>query len=269
MQLIILFFSAIVFILALNRLRITTAVNRLAAHSLTAPVPKAKAHRTLDKNSAAALPDPVQRFHSFVLREGQPDIHTVRFRYTLYTADRPDCTVSAVFNPLHGFLAAVSRSGTLRRRFSSYLCLKPGQQHSAALHWGFIPGKSSRTAPSGCFLFHNIVCPALWFPTALFSSPLFSWSESSADSALLTVRHGDATALIKTFFSSGGEITAMELYSADQTAICSTARCDNYRQSGCMKVPGTITVSGSGPELRFKLNSITYNPPPTRQNILL
>lgn len=215
------------------------------------------------------LPEPVQRYFRYALKENQPDIACVRLKHD--GTFRPD-----------------PKKGWMKIRGEQYFNVHdPGFIWKAGI--SIMTARDMYLNNKGRLVItllslYNIVDaqgPAydqaellrwliehIWFPTALLPDENLQWTAIDRHSAGLTFKYHSLSLFCKVFINTQGEITRIETkrYMSDTRMETWIGKCSEYKERNGVRIPVKIEAAwlldtGEYPYARFNIQEIEYNIP--------
>jgi hypothetical protein len=211
-----------------------------------------EAQPTFSRSTTANLPEPVQRYFQYALKEGQPNIRyaelqqTARFRHresSPWISVRAREVVSAV-EP--GFVwDAVLKHHTLWWRTAKLSYFQEEGTGHIKLFGAFTLNDYSGPETNASMLFRCLT-EQVWLPTGLLPMRTLSWHYVDSQKAKAVIRDGETTVEAMFFFNDIGQIERITTdnkyrdYKSGFEQASFTMICENYREVEGMMVPLTV-----------------------------
>lgn len=213
------------------------------------------------------LPEPVQRYFNFVLKEGQPYINTVRLKHdgffkTDIKKDFVKITGVQYFSTQKPqFIWKGETSMFTARDF--YINDKGGLIATLLNVYTIVNAKGSKYDEGEL---QRWISESVWFPTNLLPSEYVSWSPIDENAATLSFTYNSVAFDFLVRFNPKGEITTMESHrfmtgEKKEKWLCKMA---NYKEVNNVKIPFSDQALWKIDEVeycyaKFELQKIDYN----------
>lgn len=247
----------------LSRLFVRRWIKRLLRSIGKNELPAYSSQRT------AALPEPIQRYLSYALAEGQQNIRyailKIRARFR-HGADRPWFTVSAT-EYLSGMEPGFVWDAFLKHHAfwwrTAKLSFLHGQGHGHLKLFGAITLRELEGAETNHSMLFRFLSDLVWLPTGLLPTKALRWEavDNSTAKAILS----DGPTRVEALFHVNGDgqverITTNSKYrdhrsGFEQTQF--TMRCSNYQRIDGVQVPTQVTFVWNLPDGDFEYGHFT------------
>ncbi|MGD9563060.1 MAG: DUF6544 family protein [Pyrinomonadaceae bacterium] len=221
------------------------------------------------------LPEPVRRYFRFVLKEGQPMIHTARIRqegefylngkWTPFTA-----TQSFSTNP-PGFVwdACMRMNPLMNVRVRDGYLNEQGLMQAKIIGLVTVMNAKSDEKLATAAL-QRYLAESAWLPTALLPSENLKWTAIDDKSALATLTDGGTTVSLEFRFNETGQIVEIftparfkEVY-GEYKPFPWAGRFTNYEERSAMMIPleGEVewqTPEGNEPYWKGRIAEVFYD----------
>jgi hypothetical protein len=226
-------------------------------------------HIVFTSRRISALPEPVQRYFRYVLKEGQPYISYARLKHDgqfktgmdkdwvniegeqYFTCEKPGFIWKGNLSPFTARDMFINDKGRLIVSLFSTFKIVNGEgdkyNQGELLRW---------------------ICENAWFPTNYLPGKYFKWTPIDSGSAGLTFNNNDISLYCKVSFNDKGEITQFETmrYMDEKRLETWIGRCSDYQEINGIKIPVKIEAiwrlkTGDFSYARFNIKEIEYNKP--------
>jgi hypothetical protein len=213
-----------------------------------------ESHKIYEMEQLKGLPEPVQRYFKYVLKEGQPYLNSVRlthhghFKTNLkkdfikikgeqyFSAEKPQFIwkgVTAMFTARDFFIG--DKGGLIVTLLNVYNVV------------------SAKGSPYDEGELQRWLAESVWFPTNLLPSDKVSWTAINTDSSKLSFNYRTVSFDFIVTFNAIGEITTVEghRFMTEKTKEKWTCKMANYREVNAIKIPFSN-------QALWKLNGVEY-----------
>ena len=213
------------------------------------------------------LPEPVQRYFKYVLKDGQPYINSVRL--THYGTFKTDLKKDFIKITGEQYFSAQKPQFIWKGETSMFTARdffiedKGGLIATILNVYNIVDAKGSNFDEGEL---QRWLAESVWFPTNLLPSEYVNWSAIDANSAKLSFKYKSVSFEFVVTFNAIGEIISMESHrfmtaEKKEKWLCKMA---NYREVNNVKIPFSDQAiwrlkDGNQVYAKFELQKIEYN----------
>ena len=223
--------------------------------------------KVYDEDQLHGLPEPVQRYFRYALKDGQPYVSSVFLKHdgqfkTGLDKEWINIEGEQYFSAEEPGFLWIGKTALFSVR-DMYICGKGKIKVTLFNLFKLVNGEGPKYDQGELLRWLG---ESVWFPTNLLPGPRLQWSEVDDETADLLFRYKEQMLTYRVGFNEKGEITQLETrrYMGEEDLETWIGRVNNYEEIKGMKIPMNIEAiwklaDGEHSYARFNIRTIHHN----------